>query len=141
MYGRWSILSNAPFLTRLLNDLFRNPLFFHRISANFLLLQVPTNLEATGAIQPGDVILSVNGIPLPGPRSFEKDEALLTAPGMFPMRLRIHRPKQGAVMPDVGYVGESADGAAALSGGVWGKGMGAGLEGSLSRLKQVSCRD
>lgn len=52
------------------------------------------------------------------------------------MRLRIHRPKQGAVIPEVGYVGECADGAA-LSGGGWGKGRGAGLEGSLSRLKQV----
>ena len=102
--------------------------------------QVPTAVETTGAIQPGDVILSVNGIPLPGPRSYENDEALLKAPGMFPMRLRIERPKQSAATPEVGYVPELSQGAPP-GGGVWGSGRGAGLEGSLSRLKQVRTHD
>lgn len=54
--------------------------------------------------------------------------ALLEAPGMFPIRLKIHRPKQGGVGR------ESMD----AGGEYWeGGGEGGGLEGSLSRLKQV----
>lgn len=93
------------------------------------LVQVPTALEASGAIQPGDVILSVNGIPLPGAGCYRRDAGLLVAPGMFPMRLRIHRPKQGTSAPDVGTI---VDGVY-----VEGGNGGGGLEGSLSRLKQV----
>ena len=92
--------------------------------------QIPTALEASGAIQPGDVIISVNGIPLPGAGCYRRDAALLVAPGMFPMRLRIHRPKRGSIAP------EGMDGEEGLDRGGEG-GAGGGLEGSLSRLKQV----
>lgn len=44
--------------------------------------QVPTALEASGAIQPGDSIVSVNGIPLPGAGCYRRDAALLEAPGV-----------------------------------------------------------
>lgn len=93
--------------------------------------QVPTDLEASGAIQPGDVIVSVNGIPLPGAGCYRKDAALLVAPGMFPMRLRISR--GGPVAEhDAGVFG----GGYAEGGGGGGSGL-PSLEGSLSRLKQV----
>lgn len=72
--------------------------------------------------------MSVNGIPLPGAGCHRKDVALLEAPGMFPIRLKIHRPRQGGVGR------ESMD----AGGEYWdGGGEGGGLEGSLSRLKQV----
>lgn len=92
--------------------------------------QVPTALEASGAVQPGDTIVSVNGIPLPGAGCYRKDAALLEAPGMFPMRLRIRR--AGAAAEDAdggdaeGFVDPARGGRRAQA-----------LEGSLSRLKQV----
>ncbi|CAN0507012.1 unnamed protein product, partial [Laminaria digitata] len=69
--------------------------------------QVPTALEASGAIQPGDVVLSVNGIPLPGAGCYRRDAALLAAAGMFPMRLRIHRPKRGSSIAQEAVDGEA----------------------------------
>lgn len=91
------------------------------------MLQVPTALEASGAIQPDDVILSINGIPLPGAGCYRRDTALLEAPGMFPARLRIHRPKPGAIAPEDVNGGDYLEGS-----------KGGGLESSLSRLKQAS---
>eukprot|EP00903_Cladosiphon_okamuranus_P011757 g11052.t1 len=88
--------------------------------------KVPTALEASGAIQPGDSIVSINGIPLPGAGCYRRDAALLEAPGMFPMRLRIRR---GGDDSDVGLEDYAGDF------GMEGGGRGA-LEGSLSRLKQ-----
>ncbi|CAM9136355.1 unnamed protein product [Scytosiphon promiscuus] len=96
--------------------------------------KVPTELEASGAIQPGDSIVSVNGIPIPGAGCYRKDAALLVAPGMFPMRLRISRGGAvagGAMENDAGSLG---GGYAERSGG-GGSGL-PSLEGSLSRLKQ-----
>lgn len=94
--------------------------------------QVPTALEASGAIQPGDTIVSVNGIPLPGAGCYRKDAELLEAPGMFPMRLRIRRAGAAAEDADAGHPEGFADPARG------GRGAQA-LEGSLSRLKQVGC--
>lgn len=88
--------------------------------------QIPTALEASGAIRPGDEILSVNGLPLPGGNCYRRDEELLKAPGMFPMRLRIYRPRANESSIESSDWDE------------WGELAGAtGLEGSLSRLKQV----
>lgn len=95
--------------------------------------QVPTALEASGAVQPGDTIVSVNGIPLPGAGCYRKDAALLEAPGMFPMRLRIRRAGAAAEDADGGYAEGFVDPAKG------GRGAQA-LEGSLSRLKQVGYR-
>lgn len=95
--------------------------------------QVPTAVEASGAIQPGDTILSVNGIPMPGAGCYRRDAALLEAPGMFPMRLRIRRGGSGDADAFNGLE-ENGGEFGVVEGGGGGRGA---LEGSLSRLKQV----
>lgn len=96
--------------------------------------QVPTALEASGAIRPGDVIVSVNGIPLPGAGCYKRDAALLEAPGMFPMRIKIKRPSPPSSDAGGGDPGDWGEGWGDVGMGTGGSG---GLESSLSRLKQV----